>query len=374
MNRVLALGLCVLAAAFAAATGVMAPSDPYALASACVGVVFVVMGAFIEVRVSGNAVGLMMALYGLLLGLTTLLDAYIWAGMPESAWVAWASNWIWYPQVVTLIVLIPLFFPDGRLPGRAWRWVIFSAAIGWVGFGFGNAFAEVLLDSYGLVNPAAVELPELLEGSLQITGFLGLLGAIGGAVAAAVIRFRTSSGQLRQQMKWFVSAAVLLAVSFALNGFFYETGRPEVGRLLVVVASVGLAGGIGIAVLKYRLYDIDKIVSRTLAYALLVIVLGAVFALGVVAIPNLMIEESAPPLIVAGTTLVIAALFNPLRKRLQRRVDRRFNRARYDAERVIDEFAGALRDQTDEGEVLDGWVGVVSETMHPSSVAVWVRQ
>jgi hypothetical protein len=145
------------------------------------------------------------------------------------------------------------------------------------------------------------------------------------------------------------------------------------------IALLGLGGvtlpiAIVLSIIRYRLYEIDRIVSRTLAYLLVVVVLGSLFALGVVAIPNLVIGTgSAPPLVVAGSTLAVAALFNPMRRRALRWVDRRFNRSRYDAERVMSEFAQTLRDQVGSNGLVDGWVGVVSETMQPSGIGVWVR-
>ena len=374
MSRLLAFTVSLVGLGLLIAAGLVTHlSDVVPLATAGVGLAFVSIGAYLGVRARGNAIGWLMVLYGLLLETTTLLDAYVEAGLPDADWVAWYASWLWIPQIVALGVLLPLFFPDGALPGKKWRWVLFAAVLGWIGFGFGNAFTPELLDDYSLANPTNVELPAWLEGALQAIGFLGVLSAIGGGVTAAISRFRRSSGQLRQQMKWFVFAAALLASAFVLNGIQYETGDRQVGPILVVVASAFLAAAIAIAVLRYRLYDIDKIVSRTLVYAVLVVVLGGIFAVGVVAVPNLVIGESAPPLVVAATTLVIAALFNPLRKRVQRAVDRRFNRSKYDSERVIGQFMGTMQDETDAGAVVDGWVRVVSEVMEPASVGVWLR-
>lgn len=140
----------------------------------------------------------------------------------------------------------------------------------------------------------------------------------------------------------------------------------------VTVGSVGFLSGVGIAVFKYRLYEIDRILSRTVTYALVIGLLGSVFSVVVVWVPSLL-DLGDSPLLVAAATLGVAALFNPLRRRVQGLVDRRFNRSRYDTERVMHEFAGTLRDRVDPQVVVDGWVGVVSETMQPDSVGVWLR-
>lgn len=144
--------------------------------------------------------------------------------------------------------------------------------------------------------------------------------------------------------------------------------------VLLGLGGVTLPIAIVLAISRYRLYEIDRIVSRTLAYLLVVAVLVILFALGVVAIPNLVIGTgSAPPLVVAASTLAVAALFNPIRRRALRWVDRRFNRSRYDAARVMSAFGETLRHQVDSNGLVEGWVSVVSDTMQPSSVGVWVR-
>ena len=144
-------------------------------------------------------------------------------------------------------------------------------------------------------------------------------------------------------------------------------------NFLVVVALTIVPVVIGLAVFKYRLYDIDRIISRTVTYALIVGLLGVVFAVGVVLIPNSLpgLEDSA--LLVAGSTLAVSALFNPLRRHVQELVDRRFNRSRYDAERIMEGFAGSLRDRVELDGVVGGWLAVVSDTMEPASLGVWVR-
>jgi hypothetical protein len=142
--------------------------------------------------------------------------------------------------------------------------------------------------------------------------------------------------------------------------------------LMFGLATAGLPVAVAIAVLRYRLYEIDRIISRTVSYAVVVAFLALLFFGVVTVLSSLLAAES--DLAIAGSTLAVAALFNPVRRRVQVWVDRRFNRSRYDTQRVMDRFAGSLQDRVDSQEVVDGWVGVVSETMQPASVAVWVRE
>jgi hypothetical protein len=190
---------------------------------------------------------------------------------------------------------------------------------------------------------------------------------MGGGVTALMVRWIRSGGIERQQMKAVVFAFSVFAVGTAIE-FGIQQDHP-VGQVLMIGGGLLIPIAIGMAIVRYRLYEIDRIVSRTVTYLTVAGLLGAtVFA--VAALAGTRFQE---PWIVAATTLAVAAAFNPLRRRIQAAVDRRFNRSRYDAERVADEFAGTLRDQVDPDGIVDGWVGVVEETMQPSSLGVWVR-
>jgi hypothetical protein len=188
-------------------------------------------------------------------------------------------------------------------------------------------------------------------------------------MVSLVVRWVRSTGEEHLQMKWLVPAFFVFGLGvFAEFGGFQGSLAANIllpaGLILVPVA-------IGLAILRYRLYDIDRIVSRTVSYTLVVVLLAAVYVGGVTGLTSLLPDQSR--LVVAATTLAVAALFNPVRRRVQGWVDRRFNRSRYDTQRVMDRFAGSLRDQVDTTEVVDGWVGVVAETMQPAAVGVWVR-
>jgi hypothetical protein len=192
---------------------------------------------------------------------------------------------------------------------------------------------------------------------------LALLGLL--SIGSAVLRFIRATGEERQQLKWFALALFVFALTL---GTALLIGVPI--DLVSWAAALLIPASIALAVLRYRLYEIDRIVSRTVTYALIVVLFAGGYLVTTALVGS---QFSEDPLFVAAATLGVAAAFNPLRKRVQASMDRRFNRSRYDLEHVIDEFGGTLRDQTDADEVVSGWVEVVSETMQPSAVGVWVR-
>jgi hypothetical protein len=163
---------------------------------------------------------------------------------------------------------------------------------------------------------------------------------------------------------------VALATELVLGLFGFDE-VPLLVDIWITVSITAIPIAATLAILRYRLYDIDRIISRTVTYAIVIALLALVYALGVTALTSLLDTDS--PLTVAGSTLAAAALFNPLRRRVQRGVDHRFNRTRYDAERVMATFTGSLRDEVDPDRVVQGWVSVVDDTMHPASAGVWVR-
>jgi hypothetical protein len=204
---------------------------------------------------------------------------------------------------------------------------------------------------------------------------IGLVGLLVGAVAAIVsfvVRWHRSTGVERLQLRWLVPAFLVFVV-----GTLAEFGGGQDSLFADVVFPLGLVlvpFAIAVAILRYRLYEIDRIISRTVGYVLVVGVLGAVLVLGTVWLPSLVLAgDEVPSWFVAGSTLAVAALFNPVRRRVLSWVDRRFYRSRYDAERVAEGFAARLRDEVDVHRLTNDWASVVTETMQPASVSVWVR-
>jgi hypothetical protein len=235
-------------------------------------------------------------------------------------------------------------------------------------------------DVPGVVNPLGIEALRLLDRVPQVDIILAvvLLVSVLCSVASLVVRFRRSDGEERQQMKWLTYAAaanfaaLLLVMSLPADSAWYRA----VNTLSNLVLA-GLPVAVGIAVLRYRLYDIDRIINRTLVYGSLSAILALVYFGGVTATQALFRtltgQEKLPQIVVVASTLVIAALFTPLRRRIQSFIDRRFYRRKYDARKTLEAFSAKLRDETDLKALNDNLIGVVGETMQPSHVSLWLR-
>ena len=344
---------------------------------------FVISGAIIVSRQPRNVIGWLLMIPGLSVPLSDLpFRALVEMDpVPVDAgpllWLAvWFTGWSWILLIFPLFHLL-LTFPSGRLLSRRWRWAVWlelamvAIMVGSIAF---SRELVVMLDEtvvWSVPNPIGFVGEGFFDGPFEPIWTAGLLLLTIVSVSAFVIRFRRASPVERRQFK-----TLLLAV--ALFGLVYAglamTQNPAGSFLDMLFAfSVGaIPVAVAIGVLRYRLYEIDRIISRTVGYLLVVALLGAVFFAVVTTLSSVLPTES--PLAVAASTLAVAALFNPLRRRVQERVDRRFNRARYDAQRVMERFAGSLQGRLDHDGVVDGWVGVVAETMQPASVSVWVRE
>ncbi len=334
---------------------------------------FVFMGSLVMSRVPGHRVGWVLTANGML-----LVVSGVAVGLGGQGWVLGGaiSYWMWTSWFISVGFLV-LWFPTGRVPSPRWRWVQWLGGL-FVGFvGITGLFAESLCvegsDSQCDVwvdNPIGIPgVPNPEYGAISTPILAIMVVVLVLAVASLAVRLLKAKGVERQQLKWLAIDAIF----FVAWMFIPEQVMPLwLNNLLLGVAVVGLPVSISLAVLRYRLYDIDRIFSRTVSYVIVVVVLGATYALGLTGLTSMLDTES--PLAVAAATLAVAALFNPLRKRVQGFVDRRFNRSRYDAERVIDEFAGSLRDRVDGRQLVSGWVDVVSRTMHPASAGVWLRE
>ena len=301
-------------------------------------IAFPVVGVFLARRFPRNAIGWLFLAGPTLVGMGITVGEYSEAvGAPAIGEIGGSLFGL------GLIVLgsALLLFPDGRYPRRWFIWV-----------------------HIGLVAVLLVANSEDVDG-VAMVGLLVL--TVGGLIWRVV----EGDGATRRQMTPPLLVGLTgLLVLIVMDWLFPTLENDWAGVLAFMLITVGIPVAIGVSVTKYRLYDIDRIVSRTVTYTLVAILLAGAVAL-VAAIVGTRFES---PLVVAATTLGVAATFNPLRRRVQTAVDRRFNRSRYDAERVMDEFALTLRDRVESDRLIGGWVGVVSETMQPSLVGVWVRQ
>lgn len=295
--------------------------------------------------------------------------------------MAWLFSWVYVPGMSLLLAFLPLYFPDGRLPTRRWKWVAVSAAFCAVALSVLSALSPGQIKDERIVNPMGVEALRPVLGLLNDITTVVLFAVVFAAVASLVVRFRRSVGDERQQIKWLLYAAAIIPAWFLVNPLLLAA-FPALSDVaaFVLVDTVLLAGipiAIAVAILKYRLYDIDLLINRSLVYGSLTTMLVVVYMVGVTAgqaiFRELTGQEQQPQLAIVASTLVIAALFNPLRLRIQGFIDRRFYRRKYDARKTLESYSAKLRDETDLKSLSDDLVDIVAETMQPAHVGLWLR-
>jgi len=394
---VLAWSLCLLCVVLAAASLILALLNGRTLgeifsALCCPSIAalltwmvsFSVVGALIASHRPENPIGWIFLAEGFCYGLLSAGDEYaIYAlltnpgALPLGAEASWLGQWIWAPGLGLSLVFLPLLFPDGHPPSHRWR------PVGWLG---GLSIGLTVVSSTILLWPERG--PALLTGDENpshvvnvLVGFIALplmLLAGLGAVISLFVRFRRTRGHERQQIKWFASAAALTLVCISVFGQSTLRGLPGVIvalSFLLVIPSIPIATGI--AILRYRLYDIDLIINRTLVYGSLSASLALVYFGGVATTQAIFRaltgQEQQPQLAVVVSTLAIAALFMPLRRRIQSFIDSRFYRRKYDARKTLEAFSAKLKDETDLDALSGDLVGVVRETMQPAHVSLWLR-
>jgi hypothetical protein len=354
---------------------------------------FPLVGALIASRRPKNAVGWLCLAVGLLWALSGVCDYYGFYGaatpgsVPFPVVAAGISDWIWVPAIGLLGTYVLLLFPDGRLPSRRWRPLAWLSGAVILLLSLGIMLAPGRLDNLaGVRNPTGIEGAEwLVAGAYALLPLLPL--CMLASALSLLLRYRRSGGEELQQIKWIAFAAsvvvVLYAVAMIASFVFPEEAWTTAGSVwwlnlltYVVLASFTLVPiAVGIAVLKYRLYDIDLLINRALVYGPLTAMLALVYFGGVVGLQatlrGLTSQEST--LAVVASTLVIAALFNPLRRGVQGLVDRRFYRRKYDAAKTLAAFSATLRDETDLDTLANDLVEVARRTVQPAHVSLWLR-
>lgn len=338
---------------------------------------FTAVGALVALRRPANAIGWLLLAAGVTSALGALaLEYAVYAivgrtvALPGGLFSAWLGSWIWVFYIVGVLPFVLLLFPDGRLPSRRW-WPVGGAAI----------LEALMTATFMAFKPGSLQLAAYADNPFTplaslvhtlgtITVWLSL-PVIGGASWSLVLRFRRSTGIERAQIKWLAFSAVPLAAA----AFASIVLPDKLGQVLFVFLLLSVPVGVGIAVLRYRLYDIDLLINRTLVYggtsaAIAVTFFGVIVTLQLVLRPL----TSGTELAVAASTLLSFALFQPLRRRVQDAVDRRFDRSRYDAERTLDSFAVRLRDEVDLDAVRADLLGSVQQTMAPAHTSLWLRE
>jgi hypothetical protein len=367
-----------------------APLGESLAAAAALG--FAAVGRLLTVRAPHNAVGWILALIGVVLGAAALAEGYL-ASAPASdplfalEVAGWLTNLIWFVWLPALVgIALPLLFPDGRLPSRRWRVVGWAGALGVVLRTLGTGLGPGALETDAAVeleNPFGVAEASEVLSAMEAIGFLLNAAAVCAAGAAVIVRLRRSRGIERQQLKWFAYVAALIVIGLTLatiSSAFPEASWSQVmGPLgwftVLAMVGIGIPAATGIAILRYRLYDIDVVINRTLVYGALTATLATAY-LAVVLLLQLALspltEES--DLAIAGSTLAVAALFRPARARIQELVDRRFYRSKYDAALTIERFGGHLREEVELDALSAELRAVVADTMQPAHVSLWLRR
>src|SRR5919106_2664371 len=364
-----------------------APVYDYWLVNTVIAIGFSTGGAVITPRLPRqNPVGWLFCTIGLVGGFRLFVAEYaivtllaepgsLPSTLPGGETLAWISSWVWVLHV-GLFVFLALLFPDGRSPSPRWRPLVWASGVVVVAGTVSVALWPETARGFDLINhPLGTEVATDVINPVQtIVYALGLIAA-----ASLLARLRGSKGVERQQVKWFTYAVAVLATSATLAYVVFESmGVVWLGwisSVLVIVGVVGLPAAVGIAILRYHLYNIDLIINHTLVYGPLTAVLAVLYFGSIVVLQLLFraLSGEGSQLVVVASTLTIAALFNRLRRSIQGLIDRSFYRRKYDAVKTLGTFSATLRDETDLVALREDLLGVVRETMQPVHVSLWLR-
>ena len=379
-----ALALVVFLAAVLAGRGILIVVGSRSLMDAffLAGVAsFAVVGAVIVWKQATNRMGWLFAAVGLLWATGDLGYAYVayaWPRpLPLVTFAAWYGEWFWVLWVVSMFSLVPLLFPTGRPLSPRWALVTRAVCVFAV-LAAGAAMFESELDVAGsgdvVHNPIGVSgFRDIETGIWSIPLFMGLMSAVVAGLVGVIARFRRSRGEERQQLKWFAVAAGALIVEFLVQVVLDSVVGYRI-ELLDAVVVLLVPAAAAVAILKYRLYDIDVVINRALVYGLLTALLAAAYVGLVFGLQTLLQPFTAESdLAIAASTLAVAALFRPARARVQSLIDHRFYRKKVNAQRTLETFSNQLRDEVDLGTLTSRLEMVVAETMQPAHVSLWLR-
>ncbi len=342
-------------------------------------VVFAVFGGLIASHRPRNPIGWIFCGAALLVATRGASFAYAnWSMVapsttPGGPYVAWLSSWIWIPAIGSLGTFLLLVFPNGRLLSRRWRpavWLSLTAVAAMV---VSSGLRAGPFDDFAhITNPLAA--PGWASGIVAIMGlgFSLLPLSVAVSLTSLVLRARRAGQVERQQIKWIGYAGAFLVVGIAYS--FASENFGTLASLLLFGPLCAIPIAATIAIYRYRLFEIDRLITRTVSYAIITAFLGGIFVLVALGPAALAGAEDSPDWVIALATLLVIALFRPVRRRVQGAVDRRFNRARYDAEQTIDAFMTHLREEVDLDALGTELRSVVDRTMHPAHISLWIKQ
>ena len=343
-----------------------------------------IIGALIVTRQPGNLVGWLFLVTSVGIGIVSVCFNYASLSydrfgltLPGTVFIAWVSSWIMIPNLIGLVIFVPLLFPTGHLPSPRWRPLAIFALVGTVVTTMGSALVAGPMESVGIDNPVGIAVPH------PLVDILGALDAISGLLlfsltaVAVVSRYRHGTPLERLQLRWFAYPAtvgiVLLGVSSI--GDLGPLGDVAWGGMLVCLALLPIA--VGIAILRHRLFDIDLVIKRTISYAVLSVLLIGIEVVGILVLQEVLttvVEQETQTFAIALSTLAVAGLFQPARRRIQAWVDRRFDRSRYDAAQVVAGFSSRLRGGVNLDAVRAELTVTATAALRPSSATVWLRR
>ena len=355
--------------------------------------VFPLVGALVAARRPRNPIGWILLIDGLLWMLSDLIDDYSLYGVaspgsvPFPVGFAWINSWLWVPAVGLLGTYVFLLFPNGKLPSKRWRPLAWLSGVVIASVSVGVALSPGPLQGLGGVqNPFGLLQPWMIVPFWVILPLLPL--CMLASAASLVFRYRRSHGEERQQLKWIAFAGsfvgvlymIAMALSFVFpSGSWFARGSPlwlDLVAYSAVLSFIAIPIAVGFAILKYRLYEIDLIINRALVYGSLTLMLALVYLGGVISLQALLraLTSQGSQLAIVASTLVIAALFNPLRRRIQTVIDRRFYRRKYDAQKTLSIFSRRLREETNLEALNAELLAVIRETIQPEHVSLWLRE
>ena len=359
--------------------------EPYTVNLVVAALAFSMFGAIVAVRQRKNPIGWLLLGVGILYATELLAGNYgVYTldtdpgSLPGGPLAAWLTSWVWIAGG-SLVLFVFLYFPDGKLPSPRWRpvaWIVLvNAALAVAPFAFGPRLLEGSSGRSQIVNPVGIEGSTRLLDLVERISFVLLLPVSVALILSLVVRFRRARGDERQQIKWVAYGVALFTLAIVAVSLWPSLDGSVAGNVLFLVGFLAIPSAMALAILRYRLYDIDVVINRTLVYGALSVTLALLYFGSITVLQGAWIALTGQraQLAVVVSTLLIAALFNPIRHRIQAFIDRRFYRRKYDAAKTLESFSRRLREEVDLENLAGELVAVVEKTIQPAHVSLWLR-